>query len=1289
MSSPAYAQDERLQIDTILTRINSGLGGAVRIEAIGQDMIAAVTSDGPAFGAADCDAVIAVMRPRLATDSPASPDAIAAEGRGGVSGVLAAVQGRKAGAGLPDIHIFRYSAPASADGPAVDTDWEAGKQGFAGWFRAKGGDFLSFDDFSTADEFGTRLEAQIGTWMVRHGLAMPTREAQPAPEDEQAATAIGETIEAASDGDTVETPAEIGSADDQPAAASEPVEAAIDGDTVETPAEIGPAVDQPAAAASEPVEAAIDGDTVETPAETDSAETADIPPDEDLPAPRLRDLPPDERDAEAMALAERILEAESNDRQSVDAAFELDLQREAGPIDGVEQEPSVLAEPALAGELLEPEPINTDSTPADSDIAGRDDAATDRALVELQLEGLGVQTSADETSKVTPSPRARGRTRRATRKASEILERTDDLAVPNRTLSPDDIRAAAASLDAIDAPAAENFDEPVSGAVPAPDALAEPDRPEPEPSVQSDDIQLKDTVLEAAAPEAAVRYEPEDAPTPFSEEALAGGIASDPLHGPVAGAIQAPDALAETGGDRAEPSEQSDDIHLEDGVRATAVPEPENGYEPEGVPTPLAEEAFAGGIETDPLHRTVAAEEVSEGEATHTAPDTPAPSAIVDEPPAVDVPAGGDEPTHQTAPSDNAHDDTGPDPTEWAEKYRALEAETRNAVAVALRLERASRPQTASVVAWRRRIAWALAASVIIGLGAALQIVGTKWRSGSVARQQLEQVLASASDQANSLTSDLTQMQQKQNTVSDADKAVLDRARALAGLLAKAGKFNPIETRTTIDGLLASADVLVRQGQVADALKAMGKAQQLLRTAAAAAPDQPEWLLRLMKTDMKIGDIFVGQKNTDEALTAFREAMAIDHALVLREPANIEWQKFLSSAQHNVGDMLVAKGRLDDALAAYREAQAIRKTVSLINSDNPETGRDLLEVDNAIGDLLTAQNHLDDALVSYREALAIATKLAPKNPADLKWSRALVLGNNKIGDVFLAKERIDDALAAYREGLAIVKGLAAKDPDNSEWQSLTATCQERIGDALSAESHQDSALAAYQDGLAIVTAMATKDPLNAELQRGISETQLRIGWVLFNQGKIDASIAAHRDSLAVVKAMIAKHPPDEARWKRDLMLDDGKIAQLLMAQGKHEEALPIYQDALAIAKDMGTQDPGNPEWQGTRGVVDSNVGRLLMEAGNRDEALVAYRDARSVSEALVLKDPGNVDWQTGLVIAYYNLAEAGEDKNTNLLRAVDILKRLDAAGVLPADKKELIPKIDDELTHLTRRSKRH
>ncbi len=94
-----------------------------------------------------------------------------------------------------------------------------------------------------------------------------------------------------------------------------------------------------------------------------------------------------------------------------------------------------------------------------------------------------------------------------------------------------------------------------------------------------------------------------------------------------------------------------------------------------------------------------------------------------------------------------------------------------------------------------------------------------------------------------------------------------------------------------------------------------------------------------------------------------------------------------------------------------------------------------------------------------------------------------------------------------------------------------------------------------------------------------------------------------------------------------------------------------------------------------------------METGKRDEAMVAYHDARATAEALVLKEPASVDSQTGLVIAYYNLAEAGEDTNGNLLRANDILKRLDTAGVLPADKKELIGKIDEELESSTRQIK--
>jgi len=48
----------------------------------------------------------------------------------------------------------------------------------------------------------------------------------------------------------------------------------------------------------------------------------------------------------------------------------------------------------------------------------------------------------------------------------------------------------------------------------------------------------------------------------------------------------------------------------------------------------------------------------------------------------------------------------------------------------------------------------------------------------------------------------------------------------------------------------------------------------------------------------------------------------------------------------------------------------------------------------------------------------------------------------------------------------------------------------------------------------------------------------------------------------------------------------------------------------------------------------------------------------------------------------YNLAEAGEDRETNLTQAKELLSRLDSAGVLRPDKKVLIAKVDEALAKL-------
>jgi len=115
---------------------------------------------------------------------------------------------------------------------------------------------------------------------------------------------------------------------------------------------------------------------------------------------------------------------------------------------------------------------------------------------------------------------------------------------------------------------------------------------------------------------------------------------------------------------------------------------------------------------------------------------------------------------------------------------------------------------------------------------------------------------------------------------------------------------------------------------------------------------------------------------------------------------------------------------------------------------------------------------------------------------------------------------------------------------------------------------------------------------------------------------------------------------------------------------------------------MGTKEPNNPDWQSTRTMIDNNLGALLIDQGNHDEAIAAYRDGLTVSKSLVSRDPRSVEWQTGLVIAMYNLGEAGEDSQANFTQAKELLTRLDAAGVLRPDKKALIAKVDEALAGL-------
>jgi tetratricopeptide (TPR) repeat protein len=578
-----------------------------------------------------------------------------------------------------------------------------------------------------------------------------------------------------------------------------------------------------------------------------------------------------------------------------------------------------------------------------------------------------------------------------------------------------------------------------------------------------------------------------------------------------------------------------------------------------------------------------------------------------------------------------------------------------------------------------RPIAMSLALALAAG---GLLVWGLHWRSVAEQRGAVEQTLASAADTAGGLLFDLIDESRRLGGATNAaSKEILQRAQKLQGALVTAGAFDPAALQKSGDEAMAAADALSKQDKTADAIQKAIEGARAFLTLSSAEPDRLEWLERLADADIRIGDLNVARNDLVEALGSYRDAVGIRKALSQRRPDEVERRRTLALAEQKVADVLVVAGHLDEGVAGYREVLAIRKPLAQSDETNPDRQRDVMETDNKIADVLSAQTRYDEALAIYRDGFFIASRMAQKYPADTRWRGALTLTDNKIGDVQVAKGLVDDALSTYREGLANMRQLAAEDPSKTEWQSLIATCQERIGDAFAAEKHLDSALGAYRDALDTVKALAAKEPASTGWQRGVSEMQLRIGSVLYQQGSVDGAIAANKQSLEIMKALVAKEPGN-ARWKRDLMMDNNDLGLLYMSREDRLNAMPFYQAALAVAREMEPKEPQNTEWPGNRVLIDSNIGALLMGQGSREDGMAMYRDGLATAKALVQRDPRSAEWQGDLMVALYNVGEAGEDSEANFETALEIGRKLDAAGVLRADKKALMVKVEEDLARL-------
>lgn len=101
-----------------------------------------------------------------------------------------------------------------------------------------------------------------------------------------------------------------------------------------------------------------------------------------------------------------------------------------------------------------------------------------------------------------------------------------------------------------------------------------------------------------------------------------------------------------------------------------------------------------------------------------------------------------------------------------------------------------------------------------------------------------------------------------------------------------------------------------------------------------ANPRNATWQSGLCASLGKIGDVLIAQGNLAEALSSFRQSRDIAERLAKADPGSAGWQYSLGISNDRIGDVFVAQSKLEDALKVYQNRHNLISRLAKANPGN-------------------------------------------------------------------------------------------------------------------------------------------------------------------------------------------------------------------------------------------------------------------------------------------------------------------------------------------------------------------
>jgi serine/threonine protein kinase/tetratricopeptide (TPR) repeat protein len=458
-----------------------------------------------------------------------------------------------------------------------------------------------------------------------------------------------------------------------------------------------------------------------------------------------------------------------------------------------------------------------------------------------------------------------------------------------------------------------------------------------------------------------------------------------------------------------------------------------------------------------------------------------------------------------------------------------------------IRARRPSLVQRGRRWGWRHRaLVGGVAAALLVGLGAALAVLGVKNRelTAANARERQARTEAEAAREAAEERFALAQgaVDQYLNQVTE-DPDLRDR-HGLHGL-----RKRLLETAVPFYQKLVE-----QKPHDAKPEAARGRAY-----------------LRLARVRSHLGE-------TEAALAACEQTQVIFARLAADFPTVPAYRRELALSHNNRGDMLARLGKWPEAEAAMRQALALRKQLAADFPAGPECRQELAYSHNSLGALLKDLGRGAEAEAAYRQALALCTQLAADFPSVPAYRQELAISRDNLGTLLGSQGRWEEAESALRQALALRKQLAADFPAVPEYRRALASSHHNLGKLLGDLRRHPEAEAAYRQALAIEEQLATDFPTVPAYRQVVANSHRNLGSVLRQLGKGAEAEAEYRQALAIVKKLAADFPTEP-----DIQILLGgtysSLGNLALYDGRPADALPWLDQAVQVIAPVLEREP--------------------------------------------------------------------------------------------------------------------